>query len=481
MIRTRPRTALILNRAATHLKVASNSNRTRRDSKQFKGAAHLKGSPTKIAVAIAILAAVWLQSAAAQERFHVNSQRLQASLEKLSEFGRNADGGVTRLGYSDVEMAARKYVMQLMRDAGLTVRMDPVGNIFGRREGSEHLPALLFGSHIDSVVHGGNFDGDVGSMGAIEVIRALNEGRVTTRHPLEVVVWTNEEGNHFGVGTMGSGIASGTIGPEILARKDEEGLTLADWLRKYGQDPAHFADARIARGALAGYLELHIEQGPHLDEMKIPIGVVQGIVGITRWRCVVTGFANHAGTTPMDRRRDALAAASRELLAVRDVVRSESGGQVGNVGFMKAEPGAINVIPGRVEFPVELRDLDAAKVERMWGRIAEKVKQIDKEENVETVCEKSAVVKPARTDAAMQSAIRDAAKQLGLATMDLPSGAGHDAQEMASLAPFGMIFVPSRGGISHSPKEFTSWTDVANGAEVLYRTILIVDKERDRK
>jgi N-carbamoyl-L-amino-acid hydrolase len=421
------------------------------------------------------------QVATSPSGFHVNSVRLQGTLEKLSEFGRNADGGVTRLGYSDVELAARKYVMGLMRDAGLEVRMDAAGNIFGRRAGGEDLPVLLFGSHIDSVVHGGNFDGDVGSLGAIEVIRALNEGRVQTRHPLEVVVWTNEEGNHFGVGTMGSGIAGGTIGPEILTRKDDEGLTVADWLRKYGQDPSRLMDARIARGAMAGYLELHIEQGPHLDEKKIPIGVVQGIVGIVRWSCVATGFANHAGTTPMDRRRDALAAASRELLAVRDVVRAESGGQVGNVGFMKAEPGAINVIPGRVEFPVELRDLDAAKIARMWAQIAEKFKQIDKEENVETVCEESAVVKPARTDAGMQSAIRDAAKSLGLTTMDLPSGAGHDAQELAAIAPFGMIFVPSRGGVSHSPKEFTSWADVANGAEVLYRTILIVDEKLDRR
>jgi beta-ureidopropionase / N-carbamoyl-L-amino-acid hydrolase len=433
------------------------------------------------AIFVALDAPVSLAQNSAPQGFHVNSARLQGTLEKLSEFGRNADGGVTRLGYSETEMAAQKYVMGLMRDAGLTVRMDAAGNIFGRRAGSENFPVLLFGSHIDSVVHGGNFDGDVGSLGAIEVIRALNEGRVTTRHPLEVVVWTNEEGNHFGVPTMGAGIAGGAIGPEILTRKDDEGQTVADWLRKYGQDPAHLMGARIARGALAGYLELHIEQGPNLDEKKIPIGVVQGIVGIRRWRCVATGFANHAGTTPMNRRQDALAAASRELLAVRDVVRAESGGQVENLGYMKVEPGAINVIPGRVEFPIELRDLDAEKVERMWARIAEKIKQIDTEENVQTVCEATAKVKPARTDVGMQSAIRDAAASLQLKTMDLTSGAGHDAQEMAPIAPFGMIFVPSRGGISHSPKEFTSWADVANGAEVLYRTILIVDGERDRK
>jgi beta-ureidopropionase / N-carbamoyl-L-amino-acid hydrolase len=417
----------------------------------------------------------------AASKFHINSQRLQGTLEKLSEFGRNPEGGVTRLAYSETELPAREYVIGLMKQAGLEVHTDAAANVFGTRVGSENLPVLLFGSHIDSVLKGGNFDGDVGSLGAIEVINALNEGSVKTRHPLEVVIWMNEEGNHFGVGTMGSGIAAGLVGPEILDRKDDQGLTVADWLRRYGQDPAHLTDARIVRGSLAGYLELHIEQGPTLDEGKIPIGVVQGIVGLKRWRCVATGFANHAGTTPMDRRKDALAAASRDLLAMRDVVRAEKGRQVGTVGYVKAEPGAVNVIPGRVEFPIELRDLDAAKIDRMWDQVQQKLKQIDKEENVDTRCTEFDDVTPARTDPAIQAAIRDAANSLGLATMDLPSGAVHDAQQMAKLAPFGMIFVPSRDGISHSPKEFTSWPDVANGAEVLYRSVLLVDTQLDRK
>jgi N-carbamoyl-L-amino-acid hydrolase len=179
---------------------------------------------------------------------------------------------------------------------------------------------------------------------AIEVIRALNDGHVTTRHPLEVVIWTNEEGPHFGISALGSGVAAGVLGPEILDRKDEEGLTLADWLRRYGQDPAHLTEARILRGTLAAILELHIEQGPQLYEAKVQIGVVQGIVGLKRWKCVAMGFANHAGTTPMNRRKDALAAAAKDLLAVRDVVRAEPGRQVGPVGYMKAEPGAPNVI-----------------------------------------------------------------------------------------------------------------------------------------
>jgi N-carbamoyl-L-amino-acid hydrolase len=442
------------------------------------------GIASRLALAVLSLASLTASSSRAQaidpKKFHVNSERLQGTLEKLSEFGRNPDGGVTRTGFSETDMAAREYVMGLMKQAGLEVRVDPTGNIFGLRAGSEKLPKLLFGSHIDSVLHGGNFDGDVGSMGGIEVMRALNDGNVKTRHPLEVVIWTNEEGNHFGIGTLGSGVASGSIGPEILERKDDQGLTLADWLRRYGQDPLHLTDARIPRGALAASLELHIEQGPHLDESKIPIGIVQGIVGIRRWKCVATGFANHAGTTPMNRRKDALAAASRELLAVREVVRAETGHQVGTVGYLSVEPGAINVIPGRAEFPVEMRDLEAAKIDRMWERIQAKFKQIDAEEHVETRCSAIDKSDPAQADPALQAAIREAAKSLGLATMDLPSEAGQDSQEIAKIAPMAMIFVPSRDGISHSPKEYTSWQDIANGAEVLYRTLLLLDARLNR-
>ncbi len=412
--------------------------------------------------------------------FHVNPQRLRQTLEKLSEFGRNPDGGVTRLGFSEADLAAREYVMGLMRQAGLEVRVDPAGNIFGRRTGTEKLPVLLFGSHIDSVPHGGNFDGDVGSMGALEVIRALNDHRVPTRHPLEVVIWTNEEGHHFGKGVFGSSAAAGLLGQEILQRRDDQGLSLGDWLRRYGQDPARFAEARMRPGAVAGYLELHIEQGAVLDEARVPIGVVQGIVGIHWWTCTATGFANHAGTTPMNRRQDALAAAARAALGVREEVRGEPGQQVGTVGYMKVEPGARNIIPARVKFPVELRDLDAAKIERIWARIQKRFAEIVREENVRIECVSLSVDQPAHTDPAFREVIRQAAQAAGLATMEIPSGAGHDAQNMARLAPMGMIFVPSRGGISHSPREFTPWEEVANGAEVLYRAVLLLDGRLNR-
>ena len=443
------------------------------------------GSSVSVVVLAAALAG-WAApraeaQAAGSANVHVSAGRLQGTLEKLSEFGRNPEGGVTRLGFSEQDLLAREYVSGLMRQAHLEVRVDPAGNLFGRRAGSEPLPLLLFGSHIDSVVQGGNFDGDVGSMGAIEVIQALNDGGVKTRHPLEVVIWTNEEGNHFGLGTLGSGVAAGLLGPEILERKDEQGLTLADWLRRYGQDPARLREARIPKGAVAAFLELHIEQGPNLDEAKIPIGVVQGIVGLKRWKCVATGVANHAGTTPMNRRKDALAAASRDVLAVREVVRAETGRQVGTVGYVKAEPGAINVVPGRAEFPVELRDLDASTIDRLWERIQDRFAQVDREEGTLTRCTLLDEVTPARADPHVQSAIREAARSLGLATADLPSGAVQDAQQIAQIAPMGMIFVPSRDGISHSPHEFTSFADIANGAEVLYRSLLLLDEKLDRK
>lgn len=410
---------------------------------------------------------------------HVQQDRLWTTLQKLAEFGKNPEGGVSRVGFTDADLAGRAYAMSLMREAGLVVSVDPAGNIFGRRPGSEKLPLLLFGSHIDSVPHGGNYDGDVGTLGAIEVIRALNEEQLTTRHPLEVVIWTNEEGGRFYSGLFGSSAAAGILPADIAARQDESGEKLSDWLSRMGGDASRIPEAKIASGTVAGYLELHIEQGAVLDEVKVPIGVVTGIVGISLRTCTASGFANHAGTTPMNRRRDALAAASRAVLAVREEVWGEPGRQVGTVGWMKVEPGASNVIPGRVTFPVELRDLDQKKIERIGARVLQRFEEIARQENVQISCTAPDLHVPALTSPAFQDAVRASAREAGLATLDLPSGAGHDAQNAARFAPAGMIFVPSRGGISHSPLEYTSPDQAANGAEVLYRTLLKLDAKLD--
>jgi N-carbamoyl-L-amino-acid hydrolase len=411
---------------------------------------------------------------------HVKEDRLRQTLQRLAEFGKNPEGGVSRVGFTEADLAGRAYVIGLMKEAGLDVRIDPAGNIFGQRPGSRNLPVLLFGSHIDSVPHGGNFDGDVGSLGALEVIRVLNEEKRTTRHPLEVVIWTNEEGGRFYSGLFGSSAAAGVLPGDIASRRDEAGEKLSDWLTRMGGDASRISAARIAKGTVAGYIELHIEQGAVLDEAKIPIGVVQGIVGISLRTCTATGFGNHAGTTPMDRRKDALAAASRAVLAVREEVRREPGRQVGTVGWMKVEPGASNVIPGRVQFPVELRDLCAAKIDQVAARILQRFDAIGKGENVQIACSAPDLHAPAPTTPEFREAIRASAADAGLKSIDLPSGAGHDAQNVARFAPIGMIFVPSRDGISHSPLEYTAPAQVANGAEVLYRTVLRLDAALDR-
>jgi N-carbamoyl-L-amino-acid hydrolase len=279
----------------------------------------------------------------------VNGDRLRARLEALSAFGRPAGGrfedGVSRTAFSDADVAGRAWVIGEMRALGLEPRVDPAGNILGSRAGSVRgLPPILFGSHIDSVRGGGNFDGDVGSMGALEVAATLGESGVTTRHPLEVVVWAAEESN-FGSGLHGSRMAAGQIEPGEWDRV-EDGVRKADALRRIGGDPDRIAEARRAPGSFHAYLVLHVEQGGRLDRACVPIGVVEGIVTIDEYDVVVLGFANHAGTTPMPDRKDALVAASRVVLAVKEIATAEAGAQVGTVGRLAVTPGAPNVIPG---------------------------------------------------------------------------------------------------------------------------------------
>lgn len=405
----------------------------------------------------------------------INPDRLQRSLEDLSVFGRPAGGtfadGVSRVAYSDADVAGRKYAVELMRAAGLDPRIDTAGNILGWRDGSDRsLKPILFGSHIDSVPSGGNFDGDVGSMSAIEVAHTLKERGVTTRHPLQVVIWSNEEAL-----TMGSRAAAlGDLRPEELERMSN-GIRIGDGLRKLGGDPARLAEARFAPGSIHCYLELHIEQGGTLDKAGIPIGVVEGIVSIDEYEVEIRGFANHAGTTPMPERRNALLAAAKMIELVQEVVTSEPGRQVGTVGRLEVSPNARNVVPGLVKHSVELRDLSPEKIARLGAEIQKRAQDIAKETNTEISMRQIEHDAPAVATPQIQSQIEAAAAGLGLKTTRLPSGAGHDAQVIANLGPMGMIFVPSVNGVSHSPKELTRWPDCANGANVLLHTILRLD------
>ena len=410
--------------------------------------------------------------AAASADIRADPVRLEQHIKALSEFGANADGGVDRIAFSDADLAGRSYIRELMRAAGLSVRMDTAGNIIGRREGSEpDLPVIMFGSHIDSVPGGGNYDGDVGVIGAIEVIQVLQDNSIRTRHPLEVVSFTDEEG-----GLTGSRAMIGEVDYRMLSVVSHSGMTIGEGIRTVGGDPNRLDLAERKPAELKAFIELHIEQGAFLDAENIDIGVVEGIVGIRWWDVTVEGFANHAGTTPMNRRWDAMVTAAEYILAVNRVATSMQGEQVATVGKIRAMPGAPNVIPGEVVLSLEIRDLSAAKIQRVFDEIRREGKRIaDARFTPIRYAEIDVASSPAPTDARMRRIIAAAADELGLSFKFMPSGAGHDAQDMARITPTGMIFVPSAKGISHSPQEFTSAQDMANGASVLLWTVLEID------
>ena len=424
-------------------------------------------------IVLAAAALAVMPPANADDLPRANAERLQSRIEGLGRHGANPQGGVSRVAFSAADIAGREYVKGLMRDAGLEVRVDAAGNLIGRRAGSDpRLPVIMIGSHIDSVPEGGNYDGDVGVLGAIEVATLLREHGIVTRHPLEVVSFTDEEG-----AVIGSEAMAGPISAETLAVVSHSSLTVRDGIRAVGGDPDRIDQAQRKPGEIRAYLELHIEQGAVLDETGTDIGVVEGIVGIRWWDVTIEGVANHAGTTPMDRRRDALLSASELVLAVNRVAASTTGTQVATVGRIRAEPGAPNVIPGRVVMSLEIRDLAAARMEQVYQAIAGEARRIVTARNTPiTFAEIDVALEPAPTDARLRRVIAESASSLGLSQRLMPSGAGHDAQDMARLGPVGMIFVPSVAGISHSPREFSHPEDIANGANVLLHTLLKLDR-----
>ena len=403
----------------------------------------------------------------------VNGARLNAHLAELGKFGANPQGGVSRLAYGEADRAARAWVMDHMREAQLAPSVDAAGNIIARRGGRDaSLRPMVIGSHIDSVPEGGNYDGQVGSVGALEVAQTLAEQGIVTRHPLEVAIWQNEEG-----GLYGSRFASGEVDPHELTNVSRSGLTVAQGIAAIGGNVERLAEARRAPGSIAGYLELHIEQGGTLARDRVDVGVVQGIVGIHEWEVTITGFANHAGTTPMNERHDAMLAAAQFVELVNRTVRAMPGRQVGTVGRLQAYPGAPNVVPGKVVCTLELRDLDAAKIATLHRRIAAGAERIARDTGTSFAYTEIHVNIPSLTDPRFRAVISRTAKALGLSSRELPSGAGHDAQAIARLGPMGMIFVPSQGGISHSPKELSLPADITNGANVLLGTLLALDAE----
>ncbi|HEY2782299.1 MAG TPA: M20 family metallo-hydrolase [Steroidobacteraceae bacterium] len=423
---------------------------------------------------LSLLALLALQEAKpAETPSRVNGQRIVRHLQALSEYGKNPQGGVSRIAYTEADRAGREFVMGLMRDAGLAVSIDVAGNLVGTRSGTDaKLKPIVIGSHIDSVPEGGNYDGDVGSLGAIEVAQTLNERGVRLHHPLQVIIFENEEGVMIGSSAIGRGADAAR-----LNSVSQSGKVVRDGIKFLGGDPDRITEAKRLPGSIRGYFELHIEQGAVLEQQHVQIGVVEGIVGILDSEVSIEGFANHAGTTPMDQRHDALLSAARFVEKFNLLVTSVPGRQVGTMGWIKAEPGAYNVIPGKVTVGLELRDLDASKIQVLFDRSREAADEIGRLNGTTFHFSHTHISAPALTDKSLQGLIGLKAKELGLSSKLMPSGAGHDAQEMANLGPIGMIFIPSVGGISHSPKEFSLPGDIENGANVLLGAVLGLDRD----
>jgi allantoate deiminase len=402
----------------------------------------------------------------------IDADRLWSRLSELAEIGRSEGGGVTRLSFTEEERAAKDLVASYMREADLATREDAAGNLIGRREGrAEDAPVVLTGSHVDSVRNGGDFDGPLGVLGAVEALRAMNERGVKTERPVEVVAFTDEEGARFSFGMIGSRATAGALTPEHLANEDENGVSIAEAMRASGLDPDRVDEAACAPGSVHAYVELHIEQGGILESKDLPVGVVTGIAGPAWIRFTLTGKAAHAGTTPMNFRHDALAAAAAVIGRIeREAART--GTSVGTVGQLDLSPGGINIIPGRVSFSLDLRDIDEGVRNEVEARIMHEAALLCEKRGVVLETETLQRLPPVPCSSLVRDAAREACEDLGYEPFELSSGAGHDGMHLAELCPIGMIFVRSRAGLSHNPAEYSSKDDCAAGAEVLYRTLL---------
>lgn len=413
--------------------------------------------------------------AAAQPEIYpkASPERMETRIKALAEFGKNADGGVDRVAYSDADIAGRAHIIERLKDLGLAVRIDAAANIFARREGRNNsLAPILFGSHIDSVPGGGNYDGPTGVIAAMEVIDLLNAGGIVTERPLELVVFSNEEG-----GLVGSLAMTGKLKPEAFSVVNASGRSIGEGTNLIGGDTENISSAKVAPGTYHAFVELHIEQGGFLDEEGLDIGVVEGIVGIGWWDITIEGYANHGGTTQMNNRRDAMISAAELTLEINRIAKTMPGRQVATVGRIEAFPGAPNVIPGKVIMSLEIRDLEQAKIDAVYAAVQQSAQTIAEKNKTPISFEYLDVAsEPAPTDPRLRKTIEAAAKSLGYSYRYLPSGAGHDAQDMVHLAPTGMIFVPSVGGVSHSPNEFTTPEAMAKGADVLLKTLLSLDQ-----
>ena len=407
----------------------------------------------------------------------IDAARLNRTLRELGEIG-DSPLGMQRIAFSPEDIAGREYAIALMRRAGLETRIDPAGNVIGRKEGSEPgLPAIAMGSHTDTVPSGGKYDGSLGVLAAVECVQALADAGQSLRHPVETIVFTNEEGTRFHRWLIGSRAMAGQLLPEDLTAVDDEGVSLATRMADIGGDLARVDEARRAGDELAFYFELHIEQGPELYQSGIPIGVVTGITGRGMFEVELKGMSNHAGTTPMRLRRDALVSASRMTLAVQRIASELEVCRVATVGAAHVHPNAVNVIPGHVRLGVEFRDIEISALDAAEAELRRAARDIAENDGVAVEIHRQRHTEGVPVAPEMQDMVEEAAGLSGFAVQRVPSGAGHDAQAIAAIADMAMIFVPSVEGISHSPEEFSTPEACANGAQTLLNLLLLADRK----
>lgn len=399
----------------------------------------------------------------------VNGNRLLQQIEALGKVGTREDGSCCRLALTDEDRMGRDLVASWMRELGLEVRVDRVGNIFGLRKGTEDLPPVMTGSHIDTVATGGKFDGAYGVLAGLELIHTLTDAGAVTRHPIAVAVFTNEEGVRFHPDMLGSLVYAGGLEAEAAwAIRATDGPSFGEELVRIG-----YAGA-MAPGSIVpkAFVELHIEQGPILDAEGSCLGAVGDLQGISWQEVTVRGVANHAGTTPMRMRRDAAYGAARTVCFVRDLTREIGGTQVGTVGSFTVAPNLINVIPREAVITVDLRNPDESLLQEAERRLDVFLRDLAAREGLEIGTRRLARFEPVVFDTHIVSIIRESAEFLGQPVRTMTSGAGQDAQMLARICPAAMIFVPSIGGISHSPSECTRPEHVERGANVLLQTVL---------
>ncbi|MGB9840146.1 M20 family metallo-hydrolase, partial [Thermovenabulum sp.] len=385
-----------------------------------------------------------------------NIERIKRDIENLARFTSTPGQGVTRFTYTGEHKKAMDYIVEEMKKAGLKVRVDSFGNIFGRREGKKNLPPIMVGSHIDTVKNGGAFDGQAGIVAGLELSRVLKEKDLKLDAPLEIVALIEEEGGRFGGGLMGSRALAGLFEEELYNLRDEEGIILFDAMKYFGLSPEKHEEARLSKGSIACFIELHVEQGPVLEKENKDAGIVEAIVGIAQYNVTIRGRADHAGTTPMNMRLDALLKASEVIQNINRWARQKDDYTVATVGKIKALPGASNIVPKEVEFSVDIRSINESSMKDIAMKIEDNLREMNGE-GFETKLTNLLYVKPVFMDEKIRSVLNKTAKELELSTKDMVSGAGHDAMILSNICPVGMIFVPSHRGRSHCPEEFTSF------------------------